>query len=127
MTNKEQKVYKEDLFNLAMEQLIGGSIDKLNNKNKKLLKDFKKKSIELCMFTLHYCKNQFLEWCVEEKDYELNPNFDRLIYIINENLDICSILFEQDFTVEEYGDYGINIKASKDLKSYDDTAKEVGL
>lgn len=127
MTNKEQKVYKEDLFNLAIEQLIGGSVDKLNNKNKKLLKDFKKKSIELCMFTLHYCKSQFLEWCVEEKDYELNPNFDRLIYIINENLDICSILFEQDFTVEEYGDYGINIKASKDLKSYDDTAKEVGL
>lgn len=129
MTNKEEKEYKKELLTLLIEKFIGGSISKLNNKNKKLYKDtVKERDVNVSIYCLRYIKSQFYSWEVEENDYELNPCFDRMIYLFNSNYEVCEVLvnsISESEVIEK--DYDINLKSNNDIRSYLDKAMEVGL
>ena len=127
MTDKEIKEYKKELLDSLIEKYIGGSISKLNNKNKKLYKDILRKDVNKSIFTISYVKDQFYGWVVELKDYELNSNFDRFIYLFNHNYDVCCDMLEVDDKDIDNSDYEFTFKTSKELKSYKDLAEEVGL
>lgn len=128
MTTKEEREYKKELLSLIISKYIGGDISKLNNKNKKLYKDIQRKDVNTSIYTLNYINQQYYTWEVEHKDYELNSNFDRLIYLFNHNYEVCDNMLNQDETIYvESDEYKINIKSNNDIQSYIDLAEEVGL
>lgn len=129
MTKKEMKEYKKELLSSLIEECIGGNISKLNNKNKKLLKDMLTNDINIAIFTITYIRSQYFGWEVDIKDYELNSNFERLVYLFNQNYKICCNMIEPDYhTTNIYeNDYDFNVSYKGDIKSYKDIAEEVGL
>lgn len=129
MTKKEIKEYKKELLSSLIEECIGGNISKLNNKNKKLLKDMLTNDINTTIFTITYIRSQYFGWEVDIKDYELNSNFERLVYLFNQNYEVCCNMIEPDYhTTNIYeNDYDFNVSYKGDIKSYKDIAEEVGL
>lgn len=126
MTKKELKNYKENLIKENIENYIQGRIDKLDAKNKKLLKEFLKKDLDVCLYSLTYIKEEYFSWEVGPKDYNLNSNFDRLIYLLNNSYEFCEELLNRDSV--DTTDSELNIKISNlDLEDYNELAKKVGL
>lgn len=127
MTKKEEKEYKKELLDLLIGNCIGGDVSKLNNKNRKLYKEITGKNLNTSIFTMEYIKEQFYNWVVDCKDYELNSNFERIVYLFNHNYELCGEMLEvKEIEVVEK-DYEVTFKTSKEFKSYNDLAEEVGL
>lgn len=126
MNKKEMREYKKDMCINAIEEMIQGKKEKLEPKNKKLLKDFIGKELDICLYTLGYVKDEYYSWEVDPRDYNINSNFDRLIYLLNNSYDYCSEIMSRENV--ETKDYDVNLKKfSNDLKNYEDIAKKVGL
>ncbi|MGL6167409.1 MAG: hypothetical protein ACRC0Y_03865 [Fusobacteriaceae bacterium] len=127
MTKAEIKKHNKELLILSIERCIGGTIDKLNNKDKKLVKDITSKDLESGLYTLEYIKQQYYSWEVESSQYNVEANLGRLVYLFNQNYDMCSEMLE----VKEINSIETNcefrVKKVNDIKSYEDLAQEVGL
>lgn len=125
MTKKERKDYIKEMVIDQMEEMIGGTQKELVSKNKKLLKEFLANDLQVCLLTINYVKDSYYSWEIDSQDIEINKNFDRLIYLLNENLESCSeSLSEERETVK---DYGYNPKITKEIEDYRELEKKVGL
>lgn len=128
MTKKEEREYKEDLFASVIEGFIKGAITKLNNKNKKLLKDLiKQYSIEERLLCSSDVRASYYSWAIDSKEDEINSNFDRLIYLMNDRINYCEEMLKVRGTIEISCDEALNIKSAKDAVPYSELAEEVGL
>ncbi|MGL5962673.1 MAG: hypothetical protein ACRCZ0_12095 [Cetobacterium sp.] len=130
MTKKEEKEFLIDLFNTRVSNMIGVGITKLIPLNRKLYKGMLSHGVAVAVYTLNYISTQYYNWEVHQNEYTPNKNMGRLVYLFNENIDICKLKLEKS---KEYldcveKDYCINMKnGSEDLKPYYDIAEEVGL
>ena len=116
MNRKEMREYKKDMCINAIEEMIQGKKEKLEPKNKKLLKDFIGKELDICLYTLGYVKDEYYSWEVDPRDYNVNNNFDRLIYLLNNSYEYCSEIMSRENV--ETKDYDVNLKKfSNDLKN----------
>lgn len=125
MTSKERRNYIKDIIVLHIEEMIGGTKKELAAKNKKLLKQFLDNDLEVCLWTLNYIEEQYYDWRVEPQDIEVNKNFDRLIYLLNTSLALCSDSLKEERAVVK--DYGYNTKVSNELEDFRHLEKKVGL
>lgn len=125
MTEKQKKDYTKNMCIKLIEEMIGGEQKKLVPKNKKLLKDFLGKDIYTCLYCIDYVKHSYYSWEVDPNDYEVNKNFDRLVYLLNDSYEMCDSLLHKSST--ELNDWELTVKPSKDLRDYRDIEKEVGL
>lgn len=125
MTKKEEKEYKKNLIISQIEDMIYGKVDKLDSKNKKLLKDFLSKDLSVCLYTVDYSRPEYYNWEVEQRQRVINSNFERLIYLLNSNYEICEIMLNRDSV--EIKDNGYKKSQCKDIVDYNVLAEEVGL
>lgn len=125
MTKKERKEYVKEIIITQVEEMIGGTQKELVSKNKKLFKEFLAKDLDVCLLTLNYVKDNYYSWEIDSQDIEVNKNFDRLIYLLNENLESCSESLNEER--ETVNDYGYNPRVTNEIEDYRELEKKVGL
>ena len=125
MTEAQKKKYTKEICQTTAERMIGGTLKELTPKNKKLLKDFLGQDIYVCLYTLQYVNTSYYEWEVDNEDYTVNKNFDRLIYLLNDAYTVCEEMLNKESNSVQ--DYGYNIKSgAEDLVDYRELEKRVG-
>lgn len=82
--------------------------------------------LESYLFCLNYISEQYYSWEVELRDINPIDNCGRLIYLVNENIDIChSLLNKESIYIETQDD--VKLTSVKDIEDYNSIAKKVGL
>lgn len=129
---KRTKIENSKVFDDRVNEILLGNVTKLNSKNKKLLKLFKVKAEYIYLF---YCLNvtskEYEKWETDLIYDSLDDRFNRLVYLLNKNLDEC-IEDLNTSMMNNIGEIDIpkdidEIKKPKKLESYKDLAKKVGL
>jgi len=128
---KRTKLQNSEVFDNRLNEILLGNVKKLSTKNRKLLKEFKEKSDYIYLF---YCLNvssvEFDNWNTDIAQDSIDDKFNRLIYLMNKNLDGC---IEDLYTSMMSNTKEIVIpedtetKKLKKLVSYKEIAKKVGL
>lgn len=132
MTKKELRDnLKETIKNKICEMIGCKELNSKNvtNANLKHIKQWlssKEYSLEVVLFCLNYVSNQYYSWEVELKDINVIDNLGRLIYLVNENIDICKYLLDKKINIVE-NDEGIKLTSAKDIEDYHVIAEKVGL
>ena len=101
MTEKQRKDDLKETIKSKIAVMIGTkeltlkSITSAHFKNIKSWLNSKEYSLEDYLFCLNYVSSQYYSWEVELKDINPIDNCSRLIYLINENIEICHLLLEK--------------------------------
>lgn len=133
MTKKEIKDdLKETIKNKICEMINCNTLNtkSVGNINLKHIKNFlssREYSLKTVLFCLNYISKSYYDWEVELKDINSINNCGRLIYLINENIDICNDLLNKcNYTFIENED-NIKLTSATDIKDYHEIAEKVGL
>lgn len=133
MTKKELRDNLTESIKNKICEMIGSkelnlkTVGTINIKHIKNWLSSKEYSLEVYLFCLNYISNQYYCWEVELKDINPINNCGRLIYLVNENIDICNYLLtnQKINTIEKDDD--IILTSAKDIEDYHNIAKKVGL
>lgn len=132
MTEKQRKdMLKETIRNkicymISCKELDTKSVSPAHLKHVKGWLTSKEYSLEDYLYCLNYISNQYYSWEVSLR--EINPidNCGRLIYLVNENIEICHQLLKKETTYIEKGNE-LKLTSAKDIKDYHEIAEKVGL
>ena len=132
MTEKQRKEDLKETIKSKIAVMIGTkeltlkSITSAHFKNIKSWLNSKEYSLEDYLFCLNYISSQYYSWEVELKDINPIDNCSRLIYLVNENIEICHLLLEKETTYIEHSD-DIKLTTAKEITDYHILAEKVGL
>ena len=132
MTEKQRKDDLKEAIKIKIALMIGTkeltlkSITPAYFKNIKSWLSSKEYTLEEYMFCLNYISSQYYSWEVELKDINSIDNCGRLIYLVNENIDICKDLLSKHISMIENDD-GIKLTSATNVKDYNEIAEKVGL
>lgn len=132
MTEKQRKDNLKETIKEKISTMVGckelttKTISSANLKNIKSWLSSKEYSLEDYLFCLDFITRQYYTWEVELKDINPIDNCGRLIYLVNDNIEVCHILLMKENTVNISEDK-IKLKSAKDIEDYHTIAEKVGL
>lgn len=132
MTEKQRKYdLKETIKSkictmISCKELDTKTVSSANLKHIKGWLNSKEYSLEDYLFCLNYVSNQYFNWEVELSDINPIDNCGRLIYLINENIEICHNLLNRENNYVETNDK-VELTSAKDIEDYHTIAEKVGL
>lgn len=98
--------------------------------NIKLVNDIiDKYSFETICYCLRLVKRKYYDWVIDITDNTPSKNIGRIIFLINDNIEISEQSLIKSEGYNDSFDYSHepNIKKSEDIKDYKDIAKTIGL
>lgn len=112
---------------IGVEEVSSKNVGSINMKHINNWLTSKEFSLQEYLYCLDYIYKSYFDWNVEPSDINPQNNCGRLIYLVNENIDICHYLFNKENNSIIENDETIKIKSTKDIVDYHELAEKVGL
>lgn len=125
-TEKKKLIY-ENISEMLRCELNSKNVGRINIK---LINDIiDKYSFETICYCLRVIKRKYYDWSIDVTENTPSKNVGRIIYLINDNIEMSEQNLIKSGEEEDPFDYSYEtkIKKAKDIRDYKDIAKSVGL
>lgn len=112
---------------VGVEELSSKNVGTINMKHINGWLSSKEYTLQEYLYCLDYIYKSYFDWEVDTQDINPESNCGRLIYLVNNNIEVCHYMFNKDDNNVVENDENVKIKATNDIVDYHELAEKVGL